>query len=72
MHDAVICYYFNTDLKANRSQLLPYIYYPGKDLLLRANQPIEYGGVNGLQGCYLLYLLMRHHDLITTKRLDRC
>ena len=61
---------FNTDLEANRSQLLPYIYYPNKDLLLKASKAIKYGGENGLQGCYLLYLLLRHHSFMATKRLD--
>ena len=57
--------------EANRSQLWPYIYYPKKDLLLRASKPIEYGGENGLPGCCLLYLLMMRLDEVTTMLSDK-
>ena len=50
------------------------MYFPHGDLLLRASEPIKYlcnndWDDNGLPGCYLLFLLMRHYTTISAERL---
>ena len=42
---------------------IPY-FYPAQDLLLRTAESLGYYQDNGLHGCYLWYLLFRHHQYI--------
>ena len=56
----------------NRDALLPYIYYVKGDILLRTSKPIKYGcdsEKEGLVGCYLLFILMRHYKLLSVERI---
>ena len=55
--------------EGNRADIQVYLYYRKHDVLIRTNK-ISYNDQNGIAGCLLMFLMLRHYKTLSTKRID--
>ena len=55
--------------EGNRAEIQVYMYYRKHDVLIRTSK-ITYNDEDGIAGCLLMFLILRHHKTLSIERID--